>query len=98
MGSSVQLSNVPISYWSMKGICLLVSALGNPLGFDRRMLENLEANTPISDALVCIEMSVVSSRPSVIFASLDRTHSSTTRVLVSYLTTFKACECCHVTK
>ncbi|KAK1363841.1 hypothetical protein POM88_039402 [Heracleum sosnowskyi] len=71
----ILLQRVPFCYWSVKGVCMLASVLGTPQGFDHRTLENLGTLSTITD-VVCVKMSVLSSRPTSLLASLDSRNES----------------------
>lgn len=76
---------------------MLASSVEKPLIVESRTLKNLGSLKPVNDATVCLQMSVLSSRPTFILASLDGSSDSLARVQVKYLNDFEACDVCHRT-
>lgn len=86
---------MPHTNWSVKGIWLLVSSVGNHLKLAPATCDNTERLKPVRAATIWVEMSVMSSRPSLILDSLDGASNSLARVQVLYLTDIEACMACH---
>ncbi|KAK1357243.1 hypothetical protein POM88_050499 [Heracleum sosnowskyi] len=74
---------------------MLDSALGTPLGFDQRTLENLSNLNTTNDDVICVRMYVLRSRPTIILASLDSRNEALAKVHVIYLFNFEACDIFH---
>ncbi|KAK1372285.1 hypothetical protein POM88_028478 [Heracleum sosnowskyi] len=91
----IELSNVPFSYWSIEGLCLITSAIGKPISFHKETLLNAIHKTPSDKALICVDILVGSARPGVIMTTLPG-HSDKyiAMVNVAYLDNTHACLMC----
>nr|XP_017251780.1 PREDICTED: uncharacterized protein LOC108222372 [Daucus carota subsp. sativus] len=91
----IEISNIPFSYWSVEGLCLITSAIGKPICFDEQTFMNATKKSPSGKALIYVEVMMGAARPSVIMTSLPGlSDKNMAMVNVAYMQTSKNCLMC----
>lgn len=90
----VKFTNVPYCYWFVKGLIHLVRSVGKPLAFAKETLAAAVLKEPLIKALIYMEMSVRSSKPTSIWTPMPaQVAENLACVMVEYQPYTVCCMC-----
>lgn len=91
----VGFKNVPLTFWSVQGICVISSVIGKPIAFAKSPWLKTQWMEYVLEGQVLVEIGPYCSKPSVIMVHLPGQYNKyMSIVLVTYLSQDKLCCMC----